>query len=213
MIPLTLRFLAQKRNLLIPLELSRVMHQGNDTAAKAAADRQEALAAMQAAAERYVRIRSSGVLLRWAIERYRREKQGPLLKRAGELFRVLTLKSFERLEVAFDEQDSMHLTGVRPDGEKVAVPGLSTGTEDQLFLALRIAAVEDYLGNALALPFVADDLFINFDPDRSAAGFEVLGQLAERTQVLFYTHHSHLVDVARETLGTGINVISLAEVA
>ena len=29
LIPLTLRFLAQKRNLLIPLELSRVMHQGN----------------------------------------------------------------------------------------------------------------------------------------------------------------------------------------
>ena len=28
MIPLTLLFLAQKRNLLIPLELSRVMHQG-----------------------------------------------------------------------------------------------------------------------------------------------------------------------------------------
>ena len=30
MIPLTLLFLAQKRNLLIPLELSRVMHQGSD---------------------------------------------------------------------------------------------------------------------------------------------------------------------------------------
>ena len=29
LIPLTLRFLAQKRNLLIPLELSRVMHQGS----------------------------------------------------------------------------------------------------------------------------------------------------------------------------------------
>ena len=186
---------------------------GDDKAAKAAADRQEALAAMRAAAERYVRIRSSGVLLRWAIDRYRREKQGPLLKQASELFRVLTLNSFERLDVAFDERDSMHLTGVRPDGEIVAVPGLSTGTEDQLFLALRIAAVKDYLGKALALPFVADDLFINFDPERSAAGFKVLGQLAERTQVLFYTHHAHLVDVARETLGTGINMVSLAEVA
>ena len=107
----------------------------------------------------------------------------------------------------------MHLTGVRPSGEVVAVPGLSTGTEDQLFLALRIAAVENYLASAVALPFVADDLFINFDPERSAAGFEVLGQLAERTQVLFYTHHPHLVDVARETLGTGIDVVSLAEVA
>ena len=32
LIPLTLRFLAQKRNLLIPLELSRVMHQGSPAA-------------------------------------------------------------------------------------------------------------------------------------------------------------------------------------
>ena len=186
---------------------------GDDAAAKAAADRQEALAAMRDAAERYVRVRTSGVLLHWVIDRYRKEKQGPLLKRAGELFRVLTLNSFERLEVAFDERENMHLTGVRPSGEVVAVPGLSTGTEDQLFLALRIAAVEDYLASAVALPFVADDLFINFDPERSVAGFEVLGQLAERTQVLFYTHHPHLVNVARETLGTGIDVVSLDEVA
>ena len=186
---------------------------GDDAAARAAADCEEALAAMQEVAERYVRVRASGMLLRWAVDRYRKEKQGPLLKRAGELFRMLTRNSFERLEVRFDERDTMHLTGVRPDGEVVAVPGLSTGTEDQLFLALRIAAVEDYLARAVALPFVADDLFINFDPDRSAAGFEVLGQLAERTQVLFYTHHPHLVDVARETLGTNVHVVTLAGAA
>ena len=186
---------------------------GDDAAARAAADCEEALAAMRDAAERYVRVRASGMLLRWAVDRYRKEKQGPLLKRAGELFRVLTRNSFERLEVRFDERDTMHLTGVRPDGEVVAVPGLSTGTEDQLFLALRIAAVEDYLARAVALPFVADDLFINFDPERSAAGFEVLGQLAERTQVLFYTHHPHLVDVARETLGVDVHVVTLADAA
>ena len=51
----------------------------------------------------------------------------------------------------------------------------------------------------------------NFDPDRSTAGFEVLGQLAERTQVLFYTHHPHLVDVARETLGGDVRVVALAD--
>lgn len=186
---------------------------GDDAAARAAADREEALAAMQDAAERYVQVRASAVLLRWVIDRYRREKQGPLLKRAGELFRVLTLGSFEKLEVAFDERDTLHLTGVRPCGEVVPLPGLSTGTEDQLFLALRIAAVEDYLARAAALPFVADDLFINFDPERSAAGFEVLGQLAERTQVLFYTHHPHLVDVARKTLGADVHVVYLSEAA
>ena len=184
---------------------------GDDAAARAAADCEEALAAMQDAAERYVRVRASGMLLRWAVDRYRKEKQGPLLKRAGALFRVLTRNSFERLEVRFDERDNMHLIGVRPDGQAVAVPGLSSGTEDQLFLALRIAAVEDYLARAVTLPFVADDLFINFDPERSAAGFEVLGKLAERTQVLFYTHHPHLVDVAQETLGADVHVVMLAE--
>lgn len=182
---------------------------GDDAAASAAADSQEALASMQDAAERYVRLRASAMLLRWAVDRYRTEKQGPLLKRAGELFRVLTRNSFERLEVAFDERDAMRLTGVRPNGAVVPMLGLSTGTEDQLFLALRIAAVEDYLERAVALPFVADDLFINFDPERSAAGFEVLGQLAERTQVLFYTHHPHLVDLAQETLGANVHVVTL----
>ena len=184
---------------------------GDDASARAAADCEEALAAMQDAAERYVRVRAAGTLLRWAVERYRREKQGPLLKRAGELFRVLTRDSFERLEVRFDERDTMHLTGVRPDGEVVAVPGLSTGTEDQLFLALRIAAVEDYLARTVALPFVADDLFINFDPERAAAGFKVLGQLAERTQVLFYTHHPHLIEVAIDVLGSDTHVVSLID--
>ena len=186
---------------------------GDDAAARAAADREEALASMQDAAERYVRVRAAAMLLQWAVDRYRKEKQGPLLKRASELFRVLTLNSFERLEVGFDKRDAMHLTGVRPDGEVVAVPGLSAGTEDQLFLALRIAAVEDYLVHAVALPFVADDLFINFDPKRSAAGFEVLGQLAKRTQVLFYTHHPHLVDVARTILGADIHVVTLGDTA
>lgn len=69
------------------------------------------------------------------------------------------------------------------------------------------------MARAVALPFVADDLFINFDVKRSAAGFEVLGQLAKRTQVLFYTHHQHLLDVARETLGGDVHVVTLEDAA
>ena len=149
------------------------------------------------------------MLLRWVLDRFRKEKQGPLLKRAGELFQVLTLGSFDRLSVQFDDQDQMQLAGVRPNGSVVSMPGLTSGTEDQLFLALRIAAIEDYFARATALPFVADDLFINFDPGRSAAGFDVLGQLAEKTQVLFFTHHLHLVDIAQDRLGSDTHVVML----
>jgi len=88
---------------------------------------------------------------------------------------------------------------------------MSTGTADQLYMALRVASVEDYLDRADALPFVADDLFINFDDARAEAGFEVLGQLASKTQVLFFTHHQHLMEIAERTLGKSVNVISLLE--
>ena len=184
---------------------------GGDAAAQAAAAREEALTEMGEVAEQYVRVKSSAILLQWAIDRYRREKQAPLLKRAGELFQVMTAGSFTSLRVDFDDQDNAHLIGVRPDESVVPVSGMSTGTADQLFLALRVASVEDYLERAQALPFVADDLFINFDNDRAAAGFQLLEQLAQKTQVLFFTHHDHLVDIAKATLGASVNCVSLNE--
>lgn len=186
---------------------------GDDAAAQAGAAREEALTEMGEVAERYVRVKTSAILLHWAIDRYRREKQAPMLKRAGQLFQVMTAGSFSSLRVDYDDQDNAHLTGVRPNESVVRVSGMSTGTADQLYLALRVASIEDYLERAQALPFVADDLFINFDNDRAAAGFRLLGQLAEKTQVLFFTHHQHLVDIAKATLEAPVSCVSLNEQA
>lgn len=173
---------------------------GGDAGAIAEAARQGALAEMREVAERYVRTRSAELLLGWAIDRNRREKQGPMLKRAGALFRDLTLGSFEALELDYDRQDRPRLVGRRPDDERVAVDGMSEGSVDQLYLALRIAALEDYVGREQRLPFIADDLFINFDDSRAEAGLKLLGQLAERCQVIFFTHHDHLAEIARDAL-------------
>ena len=107
----------------------------------------------------------------------------------------------------------MVLAGVRPSGERVLVSGMSTGTVDQLYLALRVAAIEDHLERAEKMPFVADDLFINFDDGRSAAGLQMLSDLSRRTQVLFFTHHDHLVEIARNVLGTSLNPIALGDFA
>ena len=184
---------------------------GDDAAAQAAASKQGAVAEIREVAERYVRVKTSAMLLQWVIECYRREKQGPLLKRAGALFKIITSGSFARLQVEFDDQDNMHLTGARPGGQVVPVSGMSAGTADQLYLVLRVASVEDYLERADTLPFVADDLFINFDDERAEAGFRLLGELSKKTQVLFFTHHQHLVDIARKTLGDSLNLVTLAD--
>ncbi len=182
---------------------------GDDTAAKAEAKRQEALAEMKEIAARYTHVRASAILLKWAIDRYRREKQAPLLKTASSLFALLTGNSFVSLRIDFDDQDCPQLVGVRSDGSTVHVSGLSTGTADQLYLALRVASVLEYLDRAPALPFIADDLFINFDDERATAGFKVLSQLAEKTQVIFFTHHRHLVEIGQRSLGSSTSMISL----
>ena len=183
---------------------------GSDAAARAAADREDALANLRGIAARYVRARGSALLLEWVIDRYRRERQAPLLARARELFETLTAGAFTALGIEYDKRDRPFLVGVRPGGEAVPVSGLSSGTADQLFLALRIGAVEEYLAKASALPFVADDLFIHFDDDRAAAGLKVLERLSRTTQVLFFTHHRHLVDIACETLEPSLDVIDLS---
>lgn len=206
------------RGRLIPLTEQRAQTRqafeavgGDGRAAQAAAARQEALASMLDAAEQYVRVRTAATLLQWAIDRYRREKQAPLLKRAGGMFGTLTLGSFTNLRVEYDDQDHARLAGIRPDDSSVSISGMSDGTADQLYLALRLASVGEYLSRAHALPFVADDLLINFDDARASAGFKVLADLGQKTQVLFFTHHQHLVDIARMTLGKNVNVVSLAD--
>ncbi len=186
---------------------------GDDAAARAAAEREEALAEMRELAEQFVRVRTAAHLLEWAIERYRLEKQGPLLKRASRLFALITGGAFQGLQVAHDDRDRPQLVGRRSNGETVPVTGMSDGTADQLYFALRMAAVLDYLERARPLPFIADDLFVNFDDVRAAAGFRVLGELAEKTQVVFFTHHRHLVDIARTELGKDASVVELPLVA
>ncbi len=92
----------------------------------------------------------------------------------------------------------------------VPIGGLSEGTIDQLYLSLRIAAVEDAIESGLKLPFLADDLFINFDDARSEAGFRVLAELAAKTQVLFFTHHDHLAGVAQRAMPDGVSRCDIA---
>ena len=78
-----------------------------------------------------------------------------------------------------------------PD-ERKAVADLSEGERDQLFLALRLAAIEDHVTTAQPLPFVCDDILQTFDDDRAMAAMQALIQLSESVQVILLSHHRHL---------------------
>lgn len=181
---------------------------GQEEAARAESQRQEALARMSNAVERYIKVYTAAKLLRWSIERFRESKQGPMLTRASEIFRGVTCGAFNRLVVDY-ESEPLKLSGQRATEEFVDIEGMSEGTRDQLYLALRLAALELHLEQVVPLPFIADDLFINYDDGRAKAGLEALAKLSEITQVIFLSHHEHLVHVARSVFGERLNVINL----
>jgi len=171
---------------------------GGAQAAVAEAQKQEALADMSETSEEYLQLATANTLLKWAVDRYRDRKQGPLLQRASVVFKSLTLGSFEKLRVDYD-QTPPALLAYRSNNQPVKVSGLSDGTRDQLFLALRIAALELQAEQGAPVPFIADDLFINFDDKRSQAGLRALHALSAKTQVIFLSHQEHLLPVIQQT--------------
>ncbi len=152
-------------------------------------------------AEAYQGFRLGAILLQEQVNAFREEHQGPILGKAGPWFRRLTLDSFVGLDV-----DGDALQGVRQSGERVGVDGMSDGTRDQLYLALRLAAVAVAAGESDPMPLVLDDVLINFDEGRAAAALEILGELSDSTQVLLFTHHQHVAKLARGALGNTVTV-------
>ena len=148
--------------------------------------------------EEYARLRLAAVVLREAIERYRHKTQGPILDRAGALFAALTVGSFEGLRVDYDDHDQPRLQALRPGGtDAVGIHGLSLGTADQLYLALRLASLETALESHGPVPLIADDVLIQFDDRRTAAALRALADLSARTQVILFTHHDRVCELAR----------------
>ncbi|MBV9147057.1 MAG: AAA family ATPase, partial [Acidobacteria bacterium] len=150
---------------------------------------EEALAKVRPAIGQYLRLRLAFEAVQRAIESYREKHQGPVLKRARELFSALTLGDFSALVETFSDDDKQVLKAQRTGGELVDVEGLSDGTRDQLYLSLRLAFIEHHVATVAPFPVVLDDILINFDDARSLATLEVISSLAKRTQVLFFTHH------------------------
>ena len=85
--------------------------------------------------------------------------------------------------------------------------GLSDGTRDQLYLALRLAAIEKHVSEFGPVPIILDDILINSDNHRAAATLQQLARLALNTQVLFFTHHQHLVPMAQQASSNVLELV------
>jgi len=190
----------ERHGKLIEAETALGRVDGDAVAADAEQRAADAAARLSNLITEYASARLSSSIISEVIETYQQRYQGPLLARASELFATITGGRFAKVATDFDE-DITILVGVRANGKRETVGNLSSGTRDQLFLALRLAAIESHVGNQEPMPVVVDDIVINFDDASASATFKVLAELSKRTQVLFFTHHEHLLERAASAIG------------
>ncbi|MCF6157723.1 MAG: chromosome segregation protein SMC [wastewater metagenome] len=169
---------------------------GSAVAANASEEAEQHLATMVSGVEQYLRLQIAALILEQRIEDYRKKNQAPVLARAGELFSKLTLGSYANLRDELDESGKPILLGVRPNDVEVTVDGMSDGTRDQLYLSLRLATLEQHLSKGEPMPFIVDDILVGFDDNRTRVCLDILAELAFSTQVLLFTHHSRVIELA-----------------
>ena len=174
---------------------------GSSRAAQLMENAEGILLSIRKDVERYLKLQVASSILKFEIERYRQRNQSPILRRAGEIFRELTINSFSTIETDYRD-DKPVLMCRRHTGELIGVKALSEGTCDQLYLALKLATLEKYLTENEPLPFIVDDILVNFDDRRAQSCLEILVELAKKIQVIFFTHHKHLINIAEEVIPT-----------
>ncbi|SFB14959.1 Uncharacterized protein YhaN [Poseidonocella pacifica] len=143
---------------------------------------------------------------RTALRRLGENRRGPMLADTEAAFRRLTGGVWSRLDTWVQGQDE-RLVGIS-EGRSVPADGMSTGTRAQLYLALRIAGNAAFVRDAGPLPFVTDDILESFDDQRAAAALDLTAELGSRGQAILFTHHAHLVEMARDRI-SGVRVIEL----
>jgi uncharacterized protein YhaN len=130
-----------------------------------------------------------------------KEKRLPfVLNKAQQFFNLLTNGRYDSLEV---NEDGI-FEAINQQGIRFRIAELSQATKEQAYISLRFALAES-LVNTIPLPIVMDDPFVHFDRFRVKQMVQLMTDLENNHQFLYFTCHedmttiwpqAHIIDVA-----------------
>ncbi len=159
--------------------------------------------------EEWAELRLVQLLLGKAREEYEREHGPKILKRAGEFLEGITNGRYKRIlrSTEYDGYDLIEAGGRRIPAVPVTV---SRGTLAQVYLCIRLAYT-DVMQEHRRIPYILDDVLMDFDDVRLDKAAEVLTQLAQERQVVLLTHHGHVAEAVRQAGGHITNFAGAAQ--
>ena len=175
----------------------------SEAAAQAQEDLCQTTASIESSLRPWMRLRLAHSLLMQAQHRFQERAQGPMLERASRYFQRMTDGAFIRLKTDATA-DKQVLLAERAQGGSIGTDAMSEGTRDQLYLALRLAAVSLRRDAGVELPMVLDDVLMTSSDARAGCVLQALAEFSRGGQVVVFTHHEHLLDVARRAVPSDV---------
>jgi len=160
----------------------------DDAAATKLRQRQEDLRSrLKAAAHRWSVLALAHDMLARSRAAYEEAHRPAVIEKAERFFEAWTDGRYKRIIAPLGDA----IKGAeRADGQPVEIAGLSRGTSEQLYLALRFGLVEHFVETSgEPLPIVMDDILVNFDDERASRAARSIEELSKTCQIIYFTCH------------------------
>lgn len=175
---------------------------GDDSMTSALQKKEKIEAELKSALEEWLTLMYTEELLTRAQTIYESGRQPQIMKMANEFLKDMTMGKYS-LHMADNGkdifiEDSTHAV----KNEKI----WSSGTGDQVFLAIRLAMALSFGEQIEPLPIVLDDIFVRFDEKRQRETLRFLMELGKKQQIFLFTCHERTMHIAEEVgyeKGTG----------
>ncbi len=170
---------------------------GDDSVARIKEYHENLLIDLQEKVRTHLKNKFGIIAMEHAIRKFRDTHKSEMMTLASQIFSKISCGNYKSLGTTLVKNKEI-LTVEPKEGGTMFSQDLSKGTRFQLYLALRIAGFYEIMKSNRSAPFLADDILETFDNERTAEALQVLEEMGERCQVIYFTHHEHILDIARK---------------
>lgn len=126
-------------------------------------------------------------MIRKTLDQVTEEKFKEIIQEAEKYFELLTDGNYKKISFQKDQ-----LFVINEQGDFVDVRGLSRGTAEPLYVAIRLAYIR-HTSDKMDFPLIMDDPFVNFDHGRKVKMYELLREFSHDLQIIYFSFDSDVV--------------------
>lgn len=182
----------QKRQGALENEIYRLAN--DDRITRALQEHEEVEAELKRALEDWLTAMFAVHFLEEARQQYESGRQPKIIGRANQFLQAMTANRYQLMVT----EDGKGIYTVDQLNEKKDAKFWSSGTGDQVYLALRLSLALSFGRQLESLPIVLDDIFVRFDEARQRETLRFLMDLAEEQQIFLFTCHAQTMRIAEE---------------